>query len=142
MKRLHAMRIPVLPDLIRKYVRVVYACDLPYTAELGEGTRFPHNGLGVVIHERTRIGEQCRIYQHVTIGGDGRPRIPGTQSAPVIGDRVTLYAGAVIGGPITIGDDAVVAANSVVLQSIAANTRVGGIPARPLQSHPPASKIP
>jgi serine O-acetyltransferase len=139
MHRLHRAGIPLLPDLARKYIRLVYACDLPCSVELGAGVCFPHNGLGVVVHERARIGDNCTIYQNVTIGGDGRgrARAAGAQSAPAIGNRVIIYAGAVVGGPITIGDGAIIGANAVVLESVPANTTVGGVPARVLKRRSP-----
>lgn len=134
MNRLYRKRIPIGPDLIRKYIRVVYACDLPYTAEIGEGTQFPHNGLGVVIHGRVKIGRDCKIYQNVTIGGDGRAVArPGESPMPILGDRVTVFSGAVLAGPIVIGNDAVIAANAVVLESVHARALVGGVPARILR---------
>ncbi len=127
MRRLHLRGVPIIPDLVRVYIRVVYACDLPYTAELGDRVRFPHNGLGVVLHGRTRIGEGTTIYQNVTIGGNGRKDGNGI---PVIGKGVTIYTGAVIGGGITIGENAVIGANAVVLDSVPSNAVAVGSPAR------------
>ena len=125
-----------MPDLIRKYIRIIYACDLPYGADIGRNASFPHNGLGVVIHAGVRIGDDCRIYQNVTIGGYGRVFQSGTDgpSVPSIGDRVIIYAGAVVVGPIHIGDGAIIAANSLVLRSVKPNTIVGGVPAQTLSS--------
>lgn len=136
MRSLRKARIPLLPDLIRKYIRAVYACDLPYGADLGRNVNFPHNGLGVVIHAGVRIGDDCKIYQNVTIGGYGRSIQAGANgsSVPTIGDRVVIYAGAVVIGPIHIGDGAVIAANSLVLKSVKPNAVVGGVPAQRLSS--------
>jgi serine O-acetyltransferase len=92
--------------------------------------------LGVVIHGNTRIGAHSVIYQNVTIGGDGRGPRPtgGAPSVPVIEERVVIYAGAVVVGPITIGEGAVIGANAVVLQSVAPHTTVVGVPARTLET--------
>jgi serine O-acetyltransferase len=137
MRRLHDMGVPFIPDLIRKYIRTVYACDLPFSVELGEGTRFPHNGLGVVIHGATKIGKNCQIYQNVTLGGDGRRRdrdANGVAAVPTIGDDVTIYAGAVVIGPVIIGEGATIAANAVVVTSVPAGAVFGGVPAKRLSS--------
>jgi serine O-acetyltransferase len=142
MSFLYFAKVPLLPDLIRKYIRLVYACDLSYLVRLGHGVRFPHNGLGVVIHSDVRIGDDCLIYQNVTIGGDGRGQPPafGESPVPIIGNRVTIYSGAVVVGPIRIGDGAIIGANAVVLKTVPARTVVGGVPARILKTLPVCEK--
>jgi len=136
MRYLHRADIPLLPDLIRKYIRVAYACNLPYRVELGRNVCFPHNGLGVVIHADVRIGDECKIYQNVTVGGYGRElnTTPNGASVPTIGNRVIIYAGAVEVGPIHIGDGAIVSANALVLKFVKPYTVVGGVPARQLSA--------
>lgn len=104
--------IPVLPGLIMRVCRVIYSIDLPYTCEIGKNVVFQHNGLGCVIHSRAVIGEGTEIYQNVTIGGrNGRGH-------PVIGKNVFVGAGACILGGITIGDNAIIGANSTVIEDV------------------------
>lgn len=121
-------KIPLLPQLIHKFIRIVFACDLKYTAELGENVGFFHNGLGVVIHKFAKIGSGCHIYQNVTIGGNGKAGE--ANGVPIIGDNVFIGAGAVILGPVTIGNNAKIGANSVVLTDIPAGATAVGIPAK------------
>ncbi len=116
--------IPVLPGLIMRICRVLYAIDLPYTAEIGENVVFQHNGLGSVIHSRAVIGAGTEIYQNVTIGGrNGRGH-------PEIGKNVFIGAGACILGGITIGDDAVIGANATVIENVPRGGVVVGDKAR------------
>ncbi len=82
----------------------------------------PHPN-GIVIHPETRIGPNCLLLQQVTLAG-----------GPTLGGHVDVGAGAKILGAIAIGDHAVVGANAVVTQSVAPNTTVVGIPARPIGS--------
>ena len=88
-------------------------------------------GLGVVIHPDVVIGADCTIAQNVTIG-----RNPGDTHVPVLGDRVYVGAGAVIFGEITIGDDTMIGANSVVLADVPARAVVAGVPARVIRMRP------
>ena len=90
-----------------------------------EGTKFGYGGLGVVIHNRAVIGDNCVIDQHVTIGGTS-----GHYEVPTIGSNVYMGAGSKILGPITIGSNVVIGANSVVINSIPDDCLVVGAPAR------------
>lgn len=79
---------------------------------------------GLVIHARTRIGQGCTIYQHVTIG-----TADGTEESATIGDNVVVGAGAALLGAITIGDGARIGANAVVLTDVPAGATAVGNPA-------------
>ena len=111
--------------LIRGAMRVVFACDVPYAACIGENTDFPHYALGVVIHPRAVIGTGCHIGQNVTIGGR-----KGIETVPVLGKDVVVGCGATILGPITVGDGAMIGAGAVVLHAVPAGAPVAGVPAR------------
>jgi len=118
----------LIPKIIKYTIRIVFACDLPYTADISNTVDFPHNGLGVVIHSNAKIGEGTLIYQNVTIGGNGKDEL--FNGSPVIGKNVFIGAGACILGPVTIGDNSRIGANAVVLKSIPENSVAVGVPAR------------
>lgn len=84
---------------------------------------------GTVIHERCKIGDNCEIYQNVTVGGNGKKDSPWSR-VPIIGDNVKIYAGACLLGPITIGNNVVIGANAVVLCNVPDNSIAVGVPAR------------
>lgn len=84
-----------------------------------------HHGNGSVVAARS-IGEDCEVWQQVTLGLTDRGG-----DYPTVGHRVRIYAGAIILGPVHIGDDAVIGAGAVVLDDVAAGTTVVGVPARP-----------
>jgi serine O-acetyltransferase len=124
-EKMRATKSERLARLLHCYLRTVYSCDIGRRVIIGEGTVFPHNGLGVVIHPHAVIGKNCRILQNVTIGGrNGDPVVP------VLGDRVLVGAGAIILGPVRIGDNAKIGAGAVVVHSVPANAVVVGNPAR------------
>lgn len=107
-------------------------CDIYNYEQLKQqGTIFPHL-LGIVISRAAKIGNNCIIYQNVTIGArnvaEGDFNKP--ENYPVIGNNVTIYSGAVIAGPVKIGDNAVIGANAVVLNDVPNNATVVGIPAK------------
>jgi serine O-acetyltransferase len=114
-------------------MRIIFACDMGVTAKIGKGVGFFHNGLGCVIHPRTEIGDNTKIYQNVTIGGNGRKN--GENGVPVIGCDVFIGAGAVLVGPIRVGDGAVIGANTVVTRDVPAGFVIGGSPAKVLRKN-------
>ena len=88
---------------------------------------FIDHGTGVVIGETAIIGDDCTIYQGVTLGGTGKDH---GKRHPTLGNNVLIGAGAKVLGPFTIGDNSNVAAGSVVLSPIPENSTAVGAPAR------------
>lgn len=114
--------------LIKQWNRIVYACDIGITADIPLTCVFHHAGLGCVIGNNVKMGDNCQIYSNVVIGSkDIRGKFGGVN--PVIGKNVIVGAGAIILGDIRIGDNVVVAAGSVVLNSVPDNVVVAGNPA-------------
>lgn len=95
-------------------------------ATIGRGLVIDH-GTGVVIGETAEIGDDCTIYQGVTLGGTGKEV---GKRHPTLGNNVMVGAGAKILGPLVIGDNAKIASGAVVLEEIPANSTAVGIPAR------------
>ena len=83
---------------------------------------FPHMQ-NIVIGEGVRIGKLCTIFQDVTLGQN-------KGGYPVIGDNVIIYSGAKIIGNISIGNNAIIGANAVVVKDVSDNMIMGGIPAK------------
>ena len=127
---LHTKKIPVLPRVFQYLIFFIYNSNIPPSVKIGRGTVFGHGGIGVVIHQRSVIGENCTLCQGITIGGKSKKH-----AVPVIGNRVYIGAGARILGPITIGNNVVIGPNAVVLADIPDNCAVGGIPAKILRSN-------
>lgn len=95
-------------------------------ATIGKGLFIDH-GTGVVIGETAEIGDNCTIYQGVTLGGTGKDH---GKRHPTLGNNVMVGAGAKVLGPFTVGDNAKIAANAVVLSEVEPNATCVGVPAR------------
>lgn len=95
-------------------------------AQLGKGVFIDH-GMGVVIGETTVVGDNCTIYQNVTLGGTGKDV---GKRHPTLGNNVLVGSGAKVLGPFTVGDNARIAAGAVVLREVPANATAVGVPAR------------
>ncbi len=111
----------------------VFGCDIPSTVRLGEKLKLPHGGMGVVIHPMTRIGNNVRIYQHVTIGRtDIWNDKPSKDFIGVeIQDDAIVCAGAVVltKSYLIIGSGTIIGANSVLTKSTGVNEVWAGNPA-------------
>ena len=126
---LYLHKIPVLPKLITLLIFLIYNSKVPHQAQIGKGTKLGYGGIGVVIHSKSVIGENCTIGQQVTIGG-GNSRYEGV---PVIGNNVHISKGAIVFGGITIGNNVTIGANAVVNKPVPDNAIVAGIPAKILR---------
>lgn len=121
----HGWRL--LARLISQIARATTGIEIHPGATLGRRVFIDH-GMGVVIGETVTIGDDVTLFQNVTLGGTGKDK--GTKRHPTVGNRVVIGSGAKVLGNITIGDDSVIGANSVVLMDIPSQATVVGIPGR------------
>ena len=99
---------------------------------------FIDHGMGVVIGETAEIGDECTIYQGVTLGGTSLGK--GAKRHPTLGRGVIVSAGAKVLGSFTVGDGARVGSNAVLLQPVPAGAIAVGIPARIVQKSAEAAR--
>lgn len=111
---------------ISQLSRAITGIEIHPGATIGKGLMIDH-GMGVVIGETTVIGDNCTIYQGVTLGGTGKDT---GKRHPTLGNNVMVGAGAKVLGPFNIGDNTKIAANAVVLKEIPESSTAVGIPAR------------
>lgn len=123
--KLHGMGRYFLADWVSMHARKVTGIEIHPAAQIGKNVFIDH-GMGVVIGETAVVGDNCTIYQGVTLGGTGKDK---GKRHPTIGSNVTIGSGAKILGPFTVGDNSKVAANAVVLNEIPPNSTCVGVPA-------------
>ena len=115
-----------IPRLISQISRLFTKIEIHPGATIGKGLLIDH-GCGVVIGETTVIGNDCTIYQGVTLGGTGKET---GKRHPTLGNNVMVGAGAKILGPFTVGDNCKIAANAVLLREVEPDSTCVGVPAR------------
>ncbi len=121
--------------ILYKIVEWMCGISLPYTVKLGRRVRIWHHG-GMILHARS-IGNDVHIRQSTTFGVARRNE---NRAIPIIGDRVDIGCGVCILGNVTVGNDSVIGANSVVLKDVPPFSVVAGAPARIVKSlEPPPS---
>jgi serine O-acetyltransferase len=126
--------VPVVPRAIAYTSRAITGVEIHPAASIGEDFFIDH-GSGVVIGETAEIGDRVTLYQGVTLGGTGFA--PGKRH-PTLEDDVTVGSGAKLLGPVTVGRNAKVGANTVVIEDVPAQTTVVGNPGHPVrvEGHP------
>lgn len=124
--RLHKNEHYFAARAISQAAKVVTGIEIHPGATIGKGLVIDH-GSGVVIGETAEIGDNCTIYQGVTLGGTGKDV---GKRHPTLGNNVLVGAGAKVLGPLYIGDNSKVAANAVVLKEIPENCTAVGMPAK------------
>lgn len=112
---------------------VFFGLEIAVRCEIGPGLYFPHTQ-GTVIGA-LRVGSNATIYHNVTFGAREIDLDYSTGSRPFVGDNVIVGAGAKVLGGVTLGDNVRVGANAVVVEDVAPDTTVVGIPARPVKSN-------
>ncbi len=116
-----------LEPIPRWLMQIQNACAFSALSEWHPSTEFPHP-IGIVIGDGVVVEEGCTIWQNVTLGSHGK--IGEVMAYPRVGRNVRIYCNATIIGGISVGENSVVGANSVVTTSVPANSVVVGSPAR------------
>jgi len=108
-----------------------YSIFVGFKTKIGKGLRFPHP-TGIIIGQTVEIGENCSIFQNVTIGsrrsGDWKKGLQ-----PHIGNNVSLFSGCAVIGAITLGDNVQIGANAVMNKDAAPDSIWAGVPAREIR---------
>ena len=124
--KLYTCGFKTLARAVSQFARFLTGIEIHPGAKIGKGLFIDH-GMGVVIGETTEIGDNCLLYQGVTLGGTGKEH---GKRHPTIGDNVMISAGAKILGSFTIGENSKIGAGSVVLEEVPPNCTVVGVPGR------------
>lgn len=112
--------------MISQWARFWTGIEIHPGATIGKGLFIDH-GMGVVVGETAEIGDNCLLYQGVTLGGTGKDK---GKRHPTLGNNVMVGAGAKVLGPFKVGDNVKIAANAVVLEAVPPNSTAVGVPAR------------
>ena len=124
--KLWNLKLPLIPRVISQINRTITGIEIHPGARIGRKVFIDH-GMGVVIGETAEIGDNCLLYQGVTLGGTGKNH---GKRHPTLKENVVVGAGAKVLGSITIGANTRIGAGSVVVRSVQGNSTVVGIPGR------------
>ncbi|MEK9660602.1 MAG: serine O-acetyltransferase [Alphaproteobacteria bacterium] len=134
---LYRHRLDLLARMVSQFARWVTGIEIHPGAKIGRRLVIDH-GMGVVIGETAEVGDDVTLYHDVTLGGIAPSIDSHAQRAvkrhPTLCDGVIVGSGAQVLGPITVGANARVGANAVVVKDVAESCTVVGIPARPVPS--------
>jgi serine O-acetyltransferase len=123
---LYKKKLFFLARVISQFARFLTGIEIHPGATIGKGF-FVDHGMGVVVGETAEVGDNVTIYHGVTLGGTGKDK---GKRHPTIGNNVVIGAGAKVLGPIHVGDNCRIGANSVVLKNTPPNSTVVGIPGK------------
>ncbi|HZX34810.1 MAG TPA: serine O-acetyltransferase EpsC [archaeon] len=124
---LHMAGLPILPRLFSNIVRAWSGVEIHPGAAIGNGFFIDH-GAGVVIGETAEIGENCVLFHNVTLGGTGKHH---GKRHPTIGNSVLIGTGATLLGPIKVGNNVKIGAETfIIMKDVPSNCTVVGIPGK------------
>ncbi|MDF2548418.1 MAG: serine O-acetyltransferase [Anaerosolibacter sp.] len=121
---LYKRNLKLLARIVSQINRFFTGIEIHPGAQIGRRLFIDH-GMGVVIGETAEIGDDVTIYQGATLGGTGKEK---GKRHPTIGNNVVISSGAKILGPFTVGDDSKIGSGSVVLREVPPNCTVVGVP--------------
>ena len=124
--KLWLLKLPLIPRLLSHLNRLLTGIEIHPGAKIGKKVFIDH-GMGVVIGETAEIGNNCLLYQGVTLGGTGKSH---GKRHPTLMENVVVGAGAKVLGSIIIGQNTRIGAGSVVVRNVEENSTVVGIPGR------------
>lgn len=121
------LKIPFVPRLISQISRFLTGIEIHPGATIGKGFFIDH-GMGVVIGETSEIGDNCVLFHNVTLGGTGKHK---DKRHPTLGNDVMIGTGAILLGPIKIGNKVKIGANTFIfMKDVPDNCTVVGTPGK------------
>ena len=124
--KLWQLKLPLIPRFLSQINRLFTGIEIHPGAKIGKKVFIDH-GMGVVIGETAEIGNNCLLYQGVTLGGTGKSH---GKRHPTLMENVVVGAGAKVLGSIIIGSNTRIGAGSVVVRNVEENSTVVGVPGR------------
>lgn len=122
----YKIKLKFIARVISQLTRFFTGIEIHPGATIGKGLLIDH-GMGVVIGETAIVGDDCTIYQGVTLGGTGKEK---GKRHPTLGNNVVVGSGAKVLGPFCVGDNSKIAAGAVVLNEVPPDSTCVGVPAR------------
>ena len=122
----YKIKLKFAARLISQFARFLTGIEIHPGAKIGKGLLIDH-GMDVVIGETAVVGDNCTIYQGVTLGGTGKET---GKRHPTLGNNVMVGSGAKVLGPFTVGENSKIAAGAVVLSEVPPGSTCVGVPAR------------
>jgi serine O-acetyltransferase len=135
--KLYTAGVPLAPRLISQISRFLTGIEIHPGARIGRRFFIDH-GAGVVIGETAEVGDDCLLYQGVTLGGTGNEK---GKRHPTLGDRVVVGTGAKVLGSIRVGNDVKIGAGSVVVHPVPDGSTVVGIPGKVVRTRREAAGL-
>ena len=132
----YRIKLKFIARWIMTVTRISTGIEIHPSAQIGKNLFIDH-GMGVVIGETAVVGDNCTIYQGVTLGGTGKEH---NKRHPTLGDNVVVGAGAKVLGNITVGNNVKIGANSVVLKDVPDGCTVVGVGRIVNAEQPPCSE--
>lgn len=120
--------LSVCVAILERIMHHMCFCWVSTAAEIGEGFKIAHP-IGLIISGGTVIGNNCDVRQNTTFGGNFRRTDETGRQHPVMGDNVSVGVGSVVIGPVEIGNNVIIGANSVVTRNVPDDVIVAGNPA-------------
>jgi len=136
-RSLHQNKHPRLARAVKAVNWFIYKCLLPAEAIVGRNVILEHYALGIVIHPQVTIGDDCRIYHHVTLAAES---CIGSEHRVILGNHVTIGAHSIViarsNSTLRIGEGSTLGAGSVLTRDIPPHEIWAGNPARKIKDSP------